>query len=247
MRGDVRKYCRSCIECVTRRGPGQAIRPPLQSIPVGGPFHRIGVDILQLPLTESGNCYVVFLDYLTKWVEAFAIPDQSATTIARILVEEIFCRHGAPEHLLSDHGANFLSDLVREVCRLLSIKKVNTSGYSDGLVEKFNSTLSAMLRRVAETGKDWDHHFPFVLFAYRTSVQESTKETPFYLLYGKDVRLPSQSVQNHQPSPYAVDITDNKTNFVFSLGNAWRLAKEISQLHKLDKRSNMTNMQSSIT
>ena len=48
MRGDIRKYCRSCIECVTRRGPGKAIRPPLQSIPVGGPFHWVGVDILQL-------------------------------------------------------------------------------------------------------------------------------------------------------------------------------------------------------
>ena len=145
MRGDVRKYCRSCIECITRRGPGRAIRPPLQSIPVGGPFHRVGVDILQLPLTESGNRYVVvFLDYLTKWAEAFAIPNQSAPTIARILVEEIFCRHGAPEHLLSDRGANFLSELMQEVCKLLSIKKVNTSGYhpqSDGLVEKFNSTL----------------------------------------------------------------------------------------------------------
>lgn len=137
-------------------------------------------------MTENGNRYVVvFLDYLTKWVEAFAIPDQSATTIARILVEEIFCRHGAPEHLLSDRGANFLSDLVQEVCRLLSIKKVNTSGYhpqSDGLVEKFNSTLSAMLSKVAETGKDWDRHLPFVLFAYQTSVQESTKETPFYFM-----------------------------------------------------------------
>ena len=67
MRGDVWKYCRSCSECITRRGPRRTIRPPLQSIPVGGPFHWIGVDILQLPLTESGNHYVVvFLDYLTK-------------------------------------------------------------------------------------------------------------------------------------------------------------------------------------
>ena len=62
----------------------------LQSIPLGGPFHQVGGDILQLPLTESGNRYiVVFLDYLTKWVKAFAIPNQSITTIPKILVEEI--------------------------------------------------------------------------------------------------------------------------------------------------------------
>ena len=70
---------------------------------------------------------------------------------------------------------------------------MNTSGYhpqSDGLVKKFNSTI---ITKVAETGKDWDCHLSFVLLAYRMSVQESTKESPFYLLYGRDARLPSES------------------------------------------------------
>ena len=98
MRKDVRTHCRSCLNCATRKGTGGAGRPPLQPIPVGGPFHRLGVDVLQLLLTEAGNRYVVvFMDYLTKWAEAFAVPDQSAETIARLLVEEIFCRHGAPQ------------------------------------------------------------------------------------------------------------------------------------------------------
>lgn len=53
---------------------------------IRGPFHRLGVDVLQLPLTEAGNWYVeVFMDYLTKWAEAFAVPDQSAETIVRLL------------------------------------------------------------------------------------------------------------------------------------------------------------------
>ena len=154
MHADVKRHCRSCLTCATRKGTGRAFKPPLQPIPVGGPFHRVGVDVLQLPLTESGNQYVViFLDYLTKWVEAFAVPDQSATTIAKLLVEEIFCRHGAPEHLLSDRGANFLSSLIQDVCKYLGIKKVNTSGYhpqTDGLVERFNSTLINMLSKCAE-------------------------------------------------------------------------------------------------
>ena len=54
---------------------------------------------------------VVFLDYLTKWVEAYPVPDQRAETIGRLLVENILCRHGLPEELLSDRGANFLSAL----------------------------------------------------------------------------------------------------------------------------------------
>ena len=67
---------------------------------------------MTLPLTSSysGNWYlVVFLDYLTKWVEAYPVPDQQAETIARLLVENVGCRHGVPEEL-SD--SNFLSDLI---------------------------------------------------------------------------------------------------------------------------------------
>ena len=65
-----------------------------------------------------------------------------------------------------------------------------------------------MLSKVAETGRDWDHHLPLVLFAYRNSVQESTKESPFYLLYRRDT------------------ITPSETEFISNLSNAWRLAKE---------------------
>lgn len=52
MCGEVEKFCR---ECTTRKGSGRAVRPPLSPIPVGGPFHRM----LQLPLTESGNRYMI--------------------------------------------------------------------------------------------------------------------------------------------------------------------------------------------
>ena len=60
------------------------------------------MDVLQLPLTLDGNQYaVVFIDYPTKWVEVFAISDQKAETIAKLLVEGVICRHGAPQELLS--------------------------------------------------------------------------------------------------------------------------------------------------
>ena len=66
----------------------------LKPIPVGG---RVRVDILEMPETASGNWYiVVFADYLTKWVEAYPVVDQTSETIARLLVDNIVCRHGVP-------------------------------------------------------------------------------------------------------------------------------------------------------
>ena len=60
------------------------------------------------------------MDYLTKWPEAFAIPDQKAkTTTAPLILEHVVCRHGIPEELLSDRGANFLSNLMQKICQIL--------------------------------------------------------------------------------------------------------------------------------
>ena len=89
------------------------------------PFERVGVDILEMPRTLRGNRYVVvFVEYLTKWVEAYAVEDQTSETIARLLIDNVVCRHGAPTQLLSDRGANLLSGLMQDVCDLLGVKKV---------------------------------------------------------------------------------------------------------------------------
>ena len=187
MRSDIIKWCQACLVCASRQ-VGRAVCPSLTPIPVSGPFDRVGVDVL--------NQYVVwFMDYLTKWPEVFATQDQSALTIAKLFVQEVVCRHGVPAQLLSDRGKAFLSQLMMEVCRVLGVKKVNTTAYhpqTDGLVERFNRTLINMLaKRVERHGQDWYHHLPFSLFAYRASLQESTQELPFLLLYGRDPRLPS--------------------------------------------------------
>ena len=96
MRRDIAHWCRACLTCASRY-PGRPIRPQLTPIPVSGPFDRVGVDVLQLPKTKRGNRYaVVFVDYLTKWPEVYATQDQTAPTIAKLLVEGIISRHGIP-------------------------------------------------------------------------------------------------------------------------------------------------------
>ena len=81
---DVHSHCRSCLTCATYQGTGRRTKQSLMPIPVGEAFHRVGVDIMELPLTQNGNRYVVtFIHYLTKWVvnESFACSDQTSETI----------------------------------------------------------------------------------------------------------------------------------------------------------------------
>ena len=181
--------------CQMRKTPRNCKPAPLLPIPVDGAFDRVAVDCLgPFPESYSGNCYVVFSDYLTRWPEAFAVSTIQATVIAKLLVNEIFCCHGSPKTLLSDHGKNFLSKLVCEVCKLLAIDKLNTSPYhpmTDGLVERFNSFISQSLSMyISANQKDWDEFLPSILFAYHTLLQATTGDSPFYLLYGREPRLP---------------------------------------------------------
>ena len=140
MYSEIEQWCKSCVDCATKKTPRNLPKAPLQPIPVEGPFDRVAVDVLgPFPTSEKGNKYVIiFTDYLTKWVEAFAVKDFGADTTARLFVEEIICRHSAPRKLLSDRGKNFLSKVVKAVCKLVNTAKVNTTSYHpecDGLLE----------------------------------------------------------------------------------------------------------------
>lgn len=240
MRGDIRCWCQACLVCASR-SVGRSVRPPLTPIPVAGSFDRVGVDVLHFTKSTRGNQYVVvFLDYLTKWPEAFATQDQSALTIAKLFVEEVVSRHGVPAQLLSDRGKAFLSTLMQEVCQVLGVKKINTTAYhpqTDGLVERFNRTLTSMLaKRVQRNGEDWDQHLPYVLFAYRASLQESTRESPFYLLYGRDARLPSALDIQAATHREETNLDSYKGELVEGLSQAWADArKNVEKAQKAQK------------
>ena len=94
---------------------------------------------MDLPKTIDGNCHVlVFQDYLTKWPLVYFIPNQKRIRIAQTLVKEVIPFFGVPQALLSDRGTNLLSHLMRDICDLLGIKKLNTTAYHpqcDGIVE----------------------------------------------------------------------------------------------------------------
>ena len=74
------------------------------------------MDLMDMPLTAQGNRYViVFIDYLTKWVEAYALSGQTR--------DNRECDLSA----WSDHGASLLLTVMQEVCEVTGMVNVNTS------------------------------------------------------------------------------------------------------------------------
>lgn len=220
---DVKAWVATCKPCARRKRLPVPGRAPFGEMPMPDrPWQWVAMDIAgPFPRTDRGSRYILVVTCgFSKWTEAFALPDQSAATVARVLVEELICRHGCPATIHSDQGRNFEAAVIQEICRILNIKKTRTSPYhaqGNGQTERFNHTLCTMLSMyVSEDQRDWDSHLPFVMFAYRTSMNETTKESPFYLFYGRHARLPAQ-VMHGDSSPiggtsdYVRDMTRSLT------------------------------------
>ena len=218
---DVRDWCRKCDLCASRRRPQQKLRAPMRTYNIGAPMERVALDILgPLPISTMGNKYILVIgDYFSKWTEGYAIADQESPTVARVVVEEFVARFSVPRQIHSDQGRNFESLVFQEMCKLLGMDKTRTTPLhpqSDGMIERFNQTVEAMLSKfVAENQQDWDEHLAVLMMAYRSAVHElpgsllvndgRSNDLPIDLLLG------TPDPPEHQPedqSEYAAKLRD---------------------------------------
>ena len=101
--------------------------------------------------------------------------------MAKVLVEQVFCRFGSPVSVLSDCGKEVDGNIMRNICRMLEIDKLRTTPYkpSTNQVERLHRTITSVLgKTVAVNQRDWDIRLSFVMAAYRASRSEFTGYTP---------------------------------------------------------------------
>ena len=230
-KADITTWCQSCPQCQKRKSPNKKAHHPMRQYLVGAPMERVAVDILgPLPESNLGNKYICIVsDYFTKWVEAFPMPNQEAETIAKELVDKFFSRFGIPLSIHSDQGAQFESMLFQQLCELLNLDKTRTTPYrpqSDGLVERFNRTLEDMLSKfVAADQRDWDSNLPLLMLAYRSSIHDSTGQSPYLMMFGRETILPVDLLLG----PNTVKTEENVTCVSYIQG----LRQNMAKIHEL--------------
>lgn len=190
---DIRKYAQTCDACQRRTRPHT--QGPLHPIPVSAPFFKIGIDFVgPLPRTPRLNRYIIVAtDFMTRWPEARAVEKANAQTVVEFLYEDILCRHGCPDRILSDRGTHFRNEIVKLLLEKLKIRQNFSTPYhprTNGLVERFNRTLCEALGKLVTNVVDWDLLIPSILFAYRTARNSTTRMSPFFLVYGREARQP---------------------------------------------------------
>ncbi|UYV84871.1 hypothetical protein LAZ67_X003796, partial [Cordylochernes scorpioides] len=190
---DVVEYVRTCHLCQSRKGSNQLPAGLLHPIPAANyPFERVGIDFLgPLPSTKNRKKWMIVLtDYYTKYAETKAVIDATAREVAKFLTENVILKHGAPRYLISDRGSQFTSNLVKEITKICQIQHCLTTSYhpqTNGLTERLNRTLINMISMYVNVDqRNWDEILPFITHAYNTTIQETTKYSPFFLLYGRE-------------------------------------------------------------
>ena len=198
MYSDIRSYIRACNVCCKANGTLQQHHGTLQPIIAARPFETVAIDLLLLPETlRTRNKYaIVAIDLFTRFVEIGALPSKDAGTVAGWFARDFITRYGAPEKLISDQGSEFISHDFRSICDNLGIRRALTTTahpQANGLVERTNRTLLGILKRFLQgTDKNWDYYLPFAQFAINTTLSRTLKETPYYLVFGRDPHLPVQ-------------------------------------------------------
>ncbi|XP_049447271.1 uncharacterized protein LOC125897860 [Epinephelus fuscoguttatus] len=236
---DVAQFCRSCPQCqkTSIRGLTKA---PLQPLPIiSTPFECLGMDIVgPVEKSKTGNRFMlVITDYGTRYPEVFPLKSIKAKTVAFSLVQ-FFSRVGFPHEILTDQATNFMSTLLKQVYQLLGIKSVRTTPYhpqTDGLTERFNQTLKQMLRKfVNETGSDWDHWLPYLLFAYWEVPQASTGFSPFELLCGHEVRGPLTLLRETWEVEQGREEPVNVISYVIQMREKLQRMSQLAQTHMVE-------------
>ena len=204
MRASVQHYVASCTQCARHNilrtkplGHLKSIEPPAAVFQI---LHMDFWGPVRTP-SESGNRYVIVLtDNLSKYVIAEALPDCTARSAAKFLIERFILLHGAPERLITDNGTHFNNNLLRAITTSMQIPHAFSASYhpqTNGQVERFNATFAAQLAKYCDAEEtDWDLYLPSIVYAYNTGVHSTTKFTPYELAFARHPKSPFDSVSS---------------------------------------------------
>jgi transposase InsO family protein len=146
------------------------------------------------PMSRKKKCILVCTDYVTKWVDAKSLFRATKKSVVEFFYEDIFTFFGVPHEIVRDQGTQFTSKLMRELMKKYGIKYYKSSPYhpqDNGQVESKNKVLEAMLTNTIQLHhRYWVDRLPEDLWEYRTTWRNTTRHTPYELVYGKQVLLP---------------------------------------------------------
>ena len=197
----VRKYVESCKECQHSKRKIGKHEGLLQPIITLSPFEIVAMDLMG-PYTPSKNktFIIVIIDLYTRYLELGALPNSKTDTVAKFFIERTVLRHGSPSNILTDNAQYFNSAFIEELMKLLSTKHRRTTTYrpqTNGSAERVCRSVTDMIKcYISSDQKDWTKFINSFAFAYNTAHNDSTGQSPYFMLYNRTPRTPLDVIMN---------------------------------------------------
>ncbi|GJT01629.1 reverse transcriptase domain-containing protein [Tanacetum coccineum] len=178
-----------CDTCQRQGKILQRDEMPQNSIQVCEIVDVWGIDFMGPFPSLRGNKYIlVAVDYLSKWVEAKALPTNDARVVCKFL-KSLFARFGSPRAIISDRGTHFCNDQFVNIMLEYGVTHRLSITYHPQTSEKLevsNRGLKRILKRtVGENRTSWSDKLDDALWAFRTAYKTPIRCTPYKLMYGK--------------------------------------------------------------
>ncbi|GJR66302.1 reverse transcriptase domain-containing protein [Tanacetum coccineum] len=143
---------------------------PLKTLEI---FDVWGIDFMGPFMSSQGNKYIlVAVDYLSKWVEAKALPTNDARVVVKFL-KSLFARFGTPRAIISDRGTHFCNDQFAKVMLKYGVTHRLSTAYhpqTSGQVKVSNRGLKRILERtIGENCASWSDKLDDALWAFHTA------------------------------------------------------------------------------
>ena len=234
---------KNCDRCQRSR-PNKLMKgsDDLHPIPVSSKvWCQVGVDIMTMKTVDGYKYIITAMDYFSKNMEMRALKAKTAKNVAIFLYEEVICRWGSPDVIITDQGREFCNTINEELMKRACCKHRITSAYhpqSNGLVERQNRSTTQFLLKNMDCQDDWVQMIPRMMASHRHTVHSTTNIEPSAMLLGQkptlavDMMLKNEEFFNRELEDYEIEEIESRDygkvlkNFNLIKGNMYDDATE---------------------
>lgn len=188
---DVRWFVKSCHQCQIRQ-VRKVLVPPTVAIPVTL-FRKAYMDTMRMPRAQNYTYLVQARCSLSAYPEWRPMRSENAKGVAAFIFEEILCRWGALEEIVTDNGTPFVAalEVLREKYHICHIRISPYNSRANGIVERQHFPVrEAAIKAANGNESQWPNVHHSVLWAERVSIQKSTGYSPYRIAHGVDPVFP---------------------------------------------------------
>ena len=250
MSQDAIRFARNCQICRLNKSYNMPKVPILQHPEVKGVWDKLHLDLLgPLPKSDRGNVYILTcVDAFSRFAIALPLLDKRMETIARAMVTHVFSVFGCPSHIYTDLGREFFGAAFKQTVKKLGINQrfsTSWSPASNGSVEKFNKTISEILRCLTyKQPASWDLSLSLASMAYNHSYNQAVSESPYYIMFLRDPMLPYSDLlaptTANASDGSTTEVRDYVSEFVKRAKVVFNICKNFSESQMI-KRNNRIN------